>query len=108
MHKCGLFILATLAALLAPVFADPAFGQQSASYAIPARVLSDAGFTASSASYKITGTVGQPSPAGYSTSADYTIYMGYLGEALVGQATAQQFLFLPQVLLEIDLSGEGQ
>ena len=111
MFRSGLstiMILLTLGAFLAPVFPAAAFAQASADYAIPAMVMSDGGIAAASASYKITGTVGQPSPVGYSTSTGYILYMGYWGEALVGQATAQDFLFLPKVELDVALTDEGK
>jgi hypothetical protein len=108
MFKNGFLVILILGALLAPVFSAPALAQSSADYAIPAMVMSDGGVAAASASYKITGTVGQPSPVGYSTSTGYILYMGYWGEALVGQATAQDFLFLPKVDLDVPLTDEGK
>ncbi len=50
---------------------------QSPSYHLEPMVLSSGGGPCASASFKVTGTFGQPSPVGISTSASYRILSGY-------------------------------
>lgn len=91
MVKSGLALILTLSVFPVAVIPTAALAQASADYAIPAMVLSGGGVAAASVSYKMTGTVGQPSPVGSSTSSGYVLQMGFRAEAPASQAAEQDF-----------------
>ncbi len=66
-----------VAMLVFAVWASPAVARESANYRIPADVLSGGGGSGSSAGYLLTGTVGQPTPAGASLSSGHALSAGY-------------------------------
>lgn len=68
---CPVFALA----LAAPVASST--GPSSTNYAIAWDVFDSGGGSASSTNYRIVDTVGQPTPAGVSTSASYTLSAGF-------------------------------
>jgi hypothetical protein len=99
-------VVAFLAAAMI-MTAVPAAAMESASYRLEPTVLSSGGGRSVSAGYQLTGTLGQPSPVGLSSSASFRILSGFWHQILDliegGDVNGDGFVTLTDAVLALQI-----
>jgi len=94
--KMVLFLLTALCACAMTVAAQP---QQSANFRISKSVLDASGGACTSTNFRLSSVLGQPTPIGSSSSANFALSSGFLSPAFAVSPLSpiQQLVILPQI-----------